>query len=146
MSDHHDRVTLDRRRLLLGAGALATAGLADSLAGAAAEPVVSKSHSHRPLPAPDPIPGGDLIPPLIHIHAPGPTGITLPFTKVPLEGLDVEPSTITDFKGFTALAYLAGSAKGSDGQKYNLEIDIRAFEGEYVGVDALRHHGAFAEI
>ena len=57
--------------------------------------------------------------------------MTLPFTGFQLEGFDVEPSTITDFGGSSAVAFHVGTAEGSDGKAYNLETDIRAFEGEY---------------
>jgi len=77
---------------------------------------------------------------------PGPKGVVLPFTKVVLEGLNVEPSTITDFDGATALAYHVGKAKGSDGKTYNLETDFRVMEGRYVSVEGTRRHGTFAEI
>jgi hypothetical protein len=73
----------------------------------------------------------------------GDPSVTLPFTGTTLQGLDVEPSTITEFDGFTALAYQGGSARASDGRTYNLETDIRAFEGEYVADGAVRH-GSFA--
>ena len=62
------------------------------------------------------------------------------------QGLNVEPSTITDFKGATALAYHVGKAKGSDGKTYNLETDIRVMEGRYVSVEGTRREGTFAEI
>ena len=71
--------------------------------------------------------------------------MTLPFTGITLQGFDVEPSTITDFNGASALAYHVGTARASDGTTYNLETDIRAFEGDYV-VDGDAHHGAFALI
>jgi hypothetical protein len=38
--------------------------------------------------------------------------VTLPFTGLTLQGLEVEPSVITDYRGFTALAYHAGTATG----------------------------------
>ena len=82
----------------------------------------------------------------IHEFLPGPKGVVLPFTGVPLQGLNVEPSTITDFKGATALAYHVGKAKGSDGKTYNLETDIRVMEGRYVSVEGTRRQGTFAEI
>jgi hypothetical protein len=72
--------------------------------------------------------------------------VVLPFTKVPLQGLNVEPSTITDFDGATALAYHVGKATGSDGKTYNLETDFRIMEGQYVSVEGTRRHGTFAEI
>jgi hypothetical protein len=69
--------------------------------------------------------------------------VTLPFTGITLQGLDTEPATITDFNGTSAVAYHVGSARGDDGKTYNLETDIRAFEGDYV-VDGVMRHGAFA--
>ena len=56
---------------------------------------------------------------------------------------DVEPSTFTDRRGFSAVAFHVGTATGSDGATYNLETDMRAFEGDYV-VDGEERHGAFA--
>jgi hypothetical protein len=106
------------------------------------------------LPAPKPIPGGTdlsglrLDPPydFIHFFPPGPVGIVLPFTGVALQGLNVEPSTLTDFDGATALAYHIGEARGSDGHTYNLETDFRVMEGKYVAVDGTTRHGSFALI
>ena len=108
----------------------------------------------EPLPEPKPVPGGidlselGLAPPydFIHQFSPGPEGVVLPFTQVPLQGLNVEPSTITEFKGASALAYHVGKAKGSDGKTYNLETDIRVMEGRYVSVKGKRRHGTFVEI
>lgn len=108
----------------------------------------------EPLPEPKPIPGEvdltelGLKPPydFIHEFLPGPKGMVLPFTKVVLEGLNVEPSTITDFKGATAVAYHVGKATGSDGKTYNLETDFRVMEGHYLSVEGTRRQGTFAEI
>jgi len=109
----------------------------------------------RTLPAPKPIPGGlnlglvaGLAPPydFIHVFPPGPENITLPFTGGMLQGLNVEPSTLTDFHGATAVAYHVGEAKGSDGHTYNLETDMRVMEGKYVAVDGTTRHGSFALI
>jgi hypothetical protein len=52
----------------------------------------------RALPAPKPFPGGIELPDgtVIHVFAPGPPDITLPFTGIQLMGRDVEPSVITD--------------------------------------------------
>jgi hypothetical protein len=82
---------------------------------------------------------------VIHVFGAGDPAVTLPFTGITLQGFDVEPSTITDFKGSSALAYHVGTARGSDGKTYNLETDIRAFEGEYV-VDGIARRGSFALI
>ena len=138
-----------RRRFMLGgAGAVAGVGLTRL-----AWPHESAAHG-RLRPAPKPIPGGTylsglglgLVPPydFIHTFAPGPEGVVLPFTVVPLEGLDAEPSTITDFRGATAVAYVVGEARGSDGNLYNLETDFRIMEGKYVAMDGATREGVFA--
>jgi len=72
--------------------------------------------------------------------------VTLPFSHATLMGFDVEPGTITDRRGFSAVAYHAGAATGSDGATYNLETDIRAFAGTYVASDGVRRSGKFALI
>jgi hypothetical protein len=137
--------TISRRSLFkYGAATGAVAAVA------AATPAAS-AHAHglpRVLPAPKPIPGGNQIPggPLLHVFLPGPEDVTLPFTGSQLQGLDVEPSVITDYRGFTALAYVAGTATGSDGRQYNLEADMRAMEGAYVAEDGTRQRGLFAFI
>jgi hypothetical protein len=59
-------------------------------------------------------------------------------------GLDVEPSTMTNFKGFTASTVLGGQAEGSDGKTYNVESDLRVMAGEYVAEDGSRQQGTFA--
>lgn len=138
----HTAATLGRRRLILGtAGTLAGVALAHAaappLAGAAA----------RPLPAPKPIPGGLALPDgLIHVFAPGPQEVTLPFTGFQLQGLHVEPNTITDFEGITAVAFHVGTATGSDGTSYNLETDMCAYQGTYLAEDGSRRSGTFAFI
>ena len=135
---------LDRRRFVLTAAG--TVGSVASLAWPhltdAAVPASSTKHR---LQVPSPIPGGiELMPGVvIHVFGPGDPAVTLPFTGITLQGLDVEPSTIADFNGSTAVAFHVGTARASDGKTYNLETDIRAFEGEYV-VDGVSHRGSFA--
>jgi len=92
------------------------------------------------LPEPKPIPGGSTLPDgsVIHVFAPGTPGVTLPFTKVPLEGLDVEPRVTTDHNGFAALAYHLGTAPGNDGKTCNLKTDMRVMNGSYVAADGTR--------
>jgi hypothetical protein len=135
---------ISRRNLLkYGASAGAAATVTPALASAA-----HAGGLPRVLPAPKPIPGGIQIPggPLLHVFLPGPPEVTLPFTGTQLMGLDVEPSVITDYRGFTALAYVAGTATGSDGRQYNLEADMRAMEGTYIATDGSRQRGLFAFI
>jgi len=89
--------------------------------------------------APVPIPGGIDVPPLIHVFAPGP--VDLGFM-----GEDVEPNTITNFQGFSALAYVGGTATDSDGNSYTMQTDMRVFSGTYVSADGSVLHGTFAFI
>ena len=145
---------ISRRRFIHTAVAGATALAFGS--GLSSRALARDDHSRHgePLPEPKPIPGGTdlselgLEPPydFIHTFAPGPKGVVLPFTKVEFEGLNVEPSTITDFDGATAVAYHVGKARGSDGKTYNLETDIRIMEGRYVSVEGTRREGTFALI
>jgi len=133
---------LDRRRFLVGsAGVVAGAGAASALAwptiAGGAQPI---------LPAPEPIPS--VIDPglPIHLQIPGPTDITLLYSQTTLFGLNLERTTVGNFRGTTALAYLLGTAAGSDGVEYGLEVDVRAFEGEYKAADGSANHGLFALI
>ena len=144
-----ERRQLDRRRFLRGAmGAAAAAGVASTLGPTTA---LAGGDGPRPLPAPEPIPGGldlsgfGLLPPydFIHVFGPGDPSVVLPFTGGQLQGFDVEPCSITDFKGTSAVAFHAGTAVGNDGRHYNLETDIRAFEGRYVDAHGKTHHGTF---
>jgi hypothetical protein len=109
---------------------------------AAAAPLSSTKHH---APPPNPIPGGIELAPgiVIHVWGPGDPSVTLPFTGITLQGLDVEPATMTNFSGSTAVAFHVGSVRASDGRTYNLETDIRAFDGQYV-VDGTVHRGSFA--
>ena len=142
-----ERAALDRRRFVVGAaGAVAGAGLSTLARPSSTFAASSRVAAGGPVTPPNPIPGGafDVGPPLgvLHVFAPGDPAITLPFTGLTLGGFDVEPGTITDFRGSSAVAFHVGTARGSDGKTYNLETDIRAFEGEYV-VDGVTHRGSF---
>ena len=85
---------------------------------------------------PVPIPGG--LGPGIHIFAPGPPPIG--------QGVDVELSGITNFRGFSALGYLGGTATDSNGNSYLVGSDMRVFQGEYVSADGSHHRGTFVFI
>jgi hypothetical protein len=139
-----DRAHVDRRTLLrYGAAAAATVAVSPALP-ALAEPASART-TPDVLPAPKPIPGGLELPDgsRIHVFPPGPTGFTLPFSGGVLQGLDVEPSVITDYSGFTALAFHVGTATDGDGKAYNLETDIRVMDGRYVAADGSRRRGVF---
>jgi hypothetical protein len=134
---------IGRRRLLVGTGAAAAVVGAVGAVGVARP--VAAMELRRALPAPSPIPGGIDAPPVgfIHWFLPGPVSSSTPFAKIPGFGLDVEPSTITDFKGFTALAVLSGQAEDSDGTIYNVEFDVRVMQGEYIAAGGSRQRGVF---
>jgi hypothetical protein len=138
MGDFRAGGVFDRRKFVLAAGTVG-ASLALPSATVAAQP-----STKRRLRLPSPIPGGIQLAPgvVIHVFGPGDPTVTLPFTGITLQGLDVEPSTITDFNGSTAVAFHVGTARGNDGKTYNLETDIRAFEGEYAS-EGSTHHGSF---
>jgi hypothetical protein len=86
---------------------------------------------------PSPIPGGTDLPfGFFHFFFPGHKG---------------EPSTITDFNGFVAVADVEGTGVGTDpdtGEPIPLVfgVDNRFMEGEYVAVDGSHHQGLFAFI
>jgi hypothetical protein len=143
---------LNRRRFLVGgAGIVAGAGLTSALGRPAvawaARPALPGAVGIRPTPpAPEPIPS--VIDPglPIHLQIPGPTDITLLYSQTTLFGLNLERTPVGNFSGTVALAYLLGTARGSDGVEYGLEVDIRASEGEYVAADGSLNRGLFALI
>jgi hypothetical protein len=157
---HRSEATDRRHFLLRTASALGAAGLvglfprrpgAEAAAIGSSDTVdlarpASAMELRQALPAPSPIPGGGDAPPVgfVHIFLPGPVGAFTPFFGLPGMGLDVEPSTITNFAGFTAFAVLSGQAEGSDGKTYNVESDLRVMEGEYVAEDGSLQGGTFA--
>lgn len=140
---------LDRRRFILGS-AVAGAGFATAFGW----PGVARARSsddgdddgRRVLPAPEPI-VSVLDPGLpIHIQLPGPTDVTLLYSGLTLFGLNLERATVGNFKGGTAFGYLLGTATGSDGQEYGLEVDLRVSEGMYQAADGSVNRGLFAMI
>jgi hypothetical protein len=62
------------------------------------------------------------------------------------QGLDIEPSTITDFTGYSAMAYPAGTATDADGNTYTMFNDMRVFVGTYRASDGVVRHGTFVFI
>lgn len=144
---------LSRRRFLGGIGAAAAIGSAATLGGAApalARPMDphrrKRTFSNRAAPNPiEAMVEGGAAPPFDFIHwlLPGPEGATTQILELPAFGLDVDPSTITDFKGFTAYAVIAGKAKDHNGNDYDVELDVRVMKGHYCGVDGEEYHGTF---
>ena len=142
MGNLHAGSLIDRRRFLTAAGTASGAGVVGLGWRSAGAATVGHPSGRRVPAAPNPIPGGIELAPgvAIHVFAPGDPAVTLPFSGITLTGVDVEPSTIMDFNGSSAVAYHVGTARASDGRTYHLETDIRAFEGEYM-VDAETRHG-----
>lgn len=143
-------VHLSRRSFLGGVGAAAAAGSTAAIGlpgpvaagGNSSTTVFSNTSAPRPIeptvPAGGPAPFDE-----IHWLLPGPEGLPTQILELPAFGLDVDPSLITDFDGFTTYAVLAGSARGSDGADYDVELDVRVMDGTYVGEDGQTHEGTF---
>lgn len=114
-----------------------------------ASPVEARTDLPSAIPVPEPIEGGFLLDPadpnsIIHFQLPGPEGTATQHFGFPAEGLDVDPSTMTNFNGFHAMAVVAGSAQGSDGNTYDMEFDVRVMEGKYKAADGVEREAAFA--
>lgn len=144
------QIGVNRRRFVTQGAAAAFAGTAAPWALATRPSLVRGPPNRKPKPLPSPIPGQ--IPtglpaghPLEFVHwfLPGPTSAFTPVLGLQGMGVNVEPSTITDYRGFTAFAVLAGEAKGNDGNTYAVEFDVRIMEGQYQASDGTRHHAAF---
>ena len=74
-----------------------------------------------------------------HIFAPGPVALGA-------QGPQANPSSVGDFDGTVALAYLKGRATGGDGHRFAMLNDMRIMTGDYLAADGSRHHGSFAFI
>jgi hypothetical protein len=136
--------TISRRRFVQIAATAAAGVTGATLAGPASTAAAGGEDHRQALVPPKPIPGG--VAPQAHVWPAGDPTVTLPFTHGTLKGFDVDPSTITDFRGFSALAYHAGTATGSDGATYNLETHMTVQQGSYVASDGTRHFGTFSFI
>jgi hypothetical protein len=55
-------------------------------------------------------------------------------------------STITNFNGVVAGSEIRGSARGSDGSKWDFDTDMRFMTGTYVALDGRLRQGAFGFI
>jgi hypothetical protein len=157
----HAHCSIDRRAFLRGAtgaavvagGVVGSLGFVGPLAGATTitgpagrnKGLFGDDDEDDVIVLPKPILGGITLPDnsVIHVLAPGPTNITLPLSGSQLAGEDVDSSTITDFDGFSAVGFHVGTAQGSDGKTYNLETDMRGFQGRYLGTDGQIHNGSF---
>jgi hypothetical protein len=148
MRSQLERVPAVSRRRFMQTAAIGAAGVMGSFTGPEAGLAHGDDFPRGRVVPPKPIPGGIQIPdgPQFHVWAPGDPSVTLPFSGASLMGFDVDPSTITDFQGFSAVAFHAGTAIGSDGATYNLETDLRAYKGTYIAADGQRRVASFAFI
>lgn len=149
---------MSRRQFLGAAGATAAAATMVGTGAFGVMPARAVEHgspffSGRPAPSPIaatvPTVGPDdppLDPPFDFIHwlLPGPPDATTPVLGLPGFGLDVDPSLMGDYQGFTAYSVIAGQADGSDGVSYDVELDVRVMDGNYVAADGSRQRGTFA--
>jgi hypothetical protein len=96
---------------------------------------------------PVPIPGGDVIPPLVNQFFPG--------DGDGFDGLNADPHGITNFRGTVAMGYTNGLATDNAGNAYQVITDIRVYQGDYIGAQATyggggtssaKAHGTFVEI
>jgi hypothetical protein len=71
------------------------------------------------------------------VRAPGPRALGF-------EGLAADPSSIGNFQGLIALAYLRGRVRDASGRRLVMADDIRVMQGDYVSADGVARHGTFA--
>jgi hypothetical protein len=118
----------------LAAGAALTSGVWTPLA------IASEREREHDAANPVPIPIGSFG---FHVNAPGFPG---------LDPVDADPSTITDFRGFTGLAYISGKVSRTDRRTHaKVELpflfsDMRLMDGEYRGFDGRVRRGTFGFI
>ena len=60
------------------------------------------------------------------------------------DGLAADPSTIGNFRGLVALAYMRGRVRDSSGRRWLMVNDMRLFHGDYVSADGIQRQGTFA--
>lgn len=138
------------RRAFIG-GSAAAAAVAGTMTLGAAPARAHSGFSGPANPAPSPIgatvPSGVTEPAFlenIHWLLPGPLDATTPFIGLPGFGLDADPSTLGDYRGFTTYAVISGQAQGSDGNTYDCEYDVRVMHGTYQTPDGAQYDSTFA--
>jgi hypothetical protein len=130
----HDHPVSRRNFVRLAAGSLAAGAV---LRGPGSQVVSAYGPDHA---NPVPIPLGSFG---FHVNAPGFPGGDSP---------DADPSTITDFHGFTGLGYISGVVTRTNRkthEKVDLPFgfaDMRFMDGEYRGFDGRIRRGTFAFI
>jgi hypothetical protein len=127
---------LSRRQFVRGASGVLAAGTA--MASGIWTPLAAKEPDREANPVPIPVGSFGF-----HVNAPGIPG---------LDPIDADPSTITDFHGFTGLAYISGVVTRTD-RRTNAKVqlpflgsDMRFMSGEYRGFDGRLRPGTFGFI
>jgi hypothetical protein len=134
----HQRSVLTRRQLLK-AGAVTTALALGSSFGHSSVLWAGPTQGGAPI-EPVPIPGG----------TPELGGAFHVFGPALIDPIDAEPATITDFNGFSGLAFISGTVTRTNtktGEERTLpyvESDMRFMKGVFRGTDGRRRQGAFA--
>jgi hypothetical protein len=82
---------------------------------------------------PDPVP----VLPGERVLFPGPR-------RLGLDGLSADPSTIGDFRGLVAVAYVRSRIRDAAGRRAIMANDVRVFQGDYVAADGVERRGTFA--
>jgi hypothetical protein len=128
-SSHYARHGFSRRAFIGGAAVAATGA---SLGGGLLWPTAA-SAAARPIPLPRPTPATTTV-------------NKVAFHFVPF-GPGVDPSSITDFKGFVGVADVrgTGTARNPDGSVETLlfDTDMRFMKGTYVSLDGEVHEATF---
>ena len=134
--------SLSRREFVRRASGAVAAGTAVGSGLLGPPPLFASAHSNAdPLPIPGGTPalGGGF-----HLYGPTPDGSFDP--------IDAEPSTITNFNGVVALAYISGTVSRTKiGSNVQVELpfiasDMRFMQGVYRGVDGKPRQGTFGFI
>ena len=71
------------------------------------------------------------------VRAPGPRVLGF-------QGLAADPSSIGNFEGVVALAYLRGRVRDASGRRLVMIDDIRIMRGDYISADGTAGSGTFA--
>src|SRR5215831_12232174 len=95
---------------------------------------------------PLPIPGGDVIPCPCMGQATGSIVIHQVLPGPGFDGQDAEPNGITNFNGTFAQVYMGGHAVDGASRVWDVDVDTRVYQGEYVGANGIHDHGTFVEI
>jgi hypothetical protein len=94
--------------------------------------LVASPASAGPADLPDPVP----VLPFNALFSPGPR-------RLGYAGIAQDPSSIGNFRGLVALAYLKGKVRDATGRRLLLRNDIRILQGDYVAADGIQRSGTF---